>query len=84
MVGEHQHPEILTGVLHGLLHRGNESAVEILNGPDFLFQKSLMSHFVRGFHMDIDEIAAVFGQGVDGGLRLALKIRVMEPVAPGT
>ena len=35
-----------------------------------------MSHFVRGFHVDVDEIAAVLGQGIDGGLRLALKIRV--------
>ena len=76
MVGEHQHPEILPRVLHGLLHRGNESAVKILDGLDFLFQQSLMTHFVRGFHVDVDEIAAVFGQSVNGGLRLALKIRV--------
>ena len=81
MVRQHQHPEVLPGILHGLLDGSDDPAVQVLDGQDLVVQLALMTHFIGGFHMDVGKIATIWEEFCTD---YEIAFRALPPAKGGT
>ena len=83
VIRQHQNPVVLPCLLHGMADRGDNPAVQVLNGLHLFLHQTLVTHFVRSLQVDVGKVAAVLQKGVNGRLGLALPVGIQRTGGPG-